>query len=161
MATILSFCQRLPETHFGPGEVLLPEGEQTGILYILIEGNVEVLKGDIQITTVSEPGAIFGEISTLLNIPHIATIKTLAPCRFHLIEGGSEFLRSNPDITYQLSRLLAMRLQGVTSYLVDLKRQFEDQKGHLGLVDTVLETLVHQQDEECTPGSDREPDPTI
>jgi len=161
MATILSFCQRFPETNFGAGDVLLAEGQQTGILYILIEGNVEILKGDIQITTVSEPGAIFGEISILLNIPHIATVKTLAPSRIHVIERGSEFLQSNPDITYQISRLLALRLQGVTTYLVDLKRQFEDQEGHLSLVDTVLETLVHQQDEECTPGSDREPDPTI
>lgn len=161
MGTILSFCQQFPETTFSPGEVLIGEGQQTGILYILIEGNVAVRKGDIQITTVSEPGSIFGEISLLLNIPHIATIKALAPCRMYVIERGSEFLQSNPDITYQLSRLLALRLQGVTNYLVDLKRQFEDHEGHLGLVDTVLETLVHQQDEECTPGSDREPDPTI
>ena len=161
MSLILRSCQSFPETTFGPGEVLLAEGEQTGVLYVLIEGNVEVLKGDIQITTLSEPGAVFGEIAILLDIPHIATIKTLAPSRIHVIERGNEFLQSNPDITYQLARLLALRLQGVTTYLVDLKRQFEEQEGHLGLVDTVLETLVHQQEEECTPGSDREPDTTI
>ncbi len=161
MSMVLSYCQGFPETTFGPGEILLAEGEQTGILHVLIEGNVEVLKGDIQITTVSEPGAVFGEMAILLDIPHTATIKTLALSRIHVIERGSEFLQSNPDITYQLARLLALRLQGVTTYLVDLKRQFEDQEGHLSLVDTVLETLVHQQDEECTPGSDREPDPTI
>ena len=161
MRKILSFCQTFPETTFGPGEVLLAEGEQTGILYILIEGNVEVLKGHFQINTVSEPGAIFGEISALLNIPHMASVKTLRLSRVHVIERANEFLQSHPDLTYQLARLLALRLQGITTYLVDLKRQFEDQEGHLSLVDTVLETLVHQQDEECTPGSDREPDPTI
>ena len=161
MNLILRSCERFPETIFGPGEVLLAEGEQTGILHVLIEGNVEVLKGDIQITTVSEPGAIFGEMAILLDIPHTATIKTLVPSRMHVIEQGHEYLQSNPDITYQLARLLALRLQGVTTYLVDLKRQFEDHEGHLSLVDTVLETLVHQQEEECTPGSDREPDTTI
>ena len=161
MRTILSYCQQFPETTFGSGEVILTEGERAGILYILVEGNVEVLKGDFQVNTVSQPGAIFGEISVLLNIPHMATVKTLAPSRFSVIERSSEFLQAHPDISYQLARLLALRLQGVTTYLVDLKRQFVDQEGHLGLVDTVLETLIHQQDEECTPGSDREPDPTV
>lgn len=161
MRTVLSFCQELPEGTFGPGEVLLAEGERAGILYILAEGEVEVLKGDFQVSTVSEPGAIFGEISVLLDIPHMATVKTLTHCRAYVVQQAGEFLQSNADITYQLARLLAQRLYGVTSYLVDLKGQFEDHEDHFGMVDAVLETLVHQQDEECTPGSDRDPDPTI
>src|SRR5262245_62092622 len=105
MRTILSFCQGLPEKTFGPGEVLLSEGEKDGILYILIEGEIEVLKGDLQINTVSEPGAIFGEISVLLDIPHIATVKTLAPSRAYVVAGANEFLQSQTDIAYQLAKL--------------------------------------------------------
>lgn len=161
MRTILSFCQDLPEVTFGPGEVLLAERERVGVLYILIEGEVEVLKEDFQISTVSEPGAIFGEISVLLDIPHTATVKALTTSRMYVVQRASEFLQSQTDITYQLARLLAQRLHGVTTYLADLKRQFEDQENHLGMVDVVLETLVHQQDEECIPGSDRDPDTTI
>lgn len=161
MRTILSFCQELPEATFSPGAVLLAEGERTGILYILIEGEIEVLKGDFQITTVAEPGAIFGEISVLLDIPHTATVKALTASRVYTVQRADEFLQSQPDITYQLARLLAQRLYGVTTYLVDLKNQFEDQKSHLGMVDAVLETLVHQQDEECIPGSDRDPNTAI
>jgi hypothetical protein len=41
MRTILSFCQELPEKTFGPGEVLLTEGEKEGLLYILIEGGLK------------------------------------------------------------------------------------------------------------------------
>lgn len=159
--TILSFCQGLPEKTFAPGEVLLAEGGRERILYILLEGEVEVLKGDFQVNTVSEPGAIFGEISVLLDIPHMATVKTLTPSRAYVVERAGEFLQSHTDIAYQLARLLAQRLHGVTTYLVDLKSQFEDQKDHLGMVDEVLETLVHQQAEECTPGSDRDPNTTI
>ena len=81
MRTILSFCQDLPEAIFGPGEVLLAEGKKEELLYILIEGELEVLKGDFQINTVSEPGAIFGEISVLLDLPHMATVKALTPTR--------------------------------------------------------------------------------
>jgi CRP-like cAMP-binding protein len=161
MRTILSFCPGLPEKTFSPGEVLLAEGGRERILYILIDGEVEVLKGDFQVNTVSEPGAIFGEISVLLDIPHMATVKTLTPARAYVVERAGEFLQSHTDIAYQLARLLAQRLHGVTTYLVDLKSQFEDREDHLGMVDEVLETLVHQQAEECTPGSDRDPNTTI
>jgi CRP/FNR family cyclic AMP-dependent transcriptional regulator len=161
MRTILSYCQGLPEQTFGPGEVLLVEKEKQGILYILIEGEIEVLKGDFQITTASEPGAIFGEMSILLDIPHTATVRTLTRSRMHVIERAAEFLKSHTDITYQLAQLLTQRLYSVTTYLVDLKKQFEDRQDHLGMVDEVLETLVHQQIDECSPGSDRDPDRTI
>src|SRR5712672_1986278 len=83
MRTILSYCQGLPERICGPGDVLLVEKEKEGILYILIEGEIEVLKGDFQIATTSEPGAIFGEMSVLLDIPHTATVKTLTSSRMH------------------------------------------------------------------------------
>jgi CRP/FNR family cyclic AMP-dependent transcriptional regulator len=161
MRDVLEHCAGTPEREFAATEVLLAEGDRAGVLYILIDGEVEIVKGDFQITVVSEPGSIFGETSVLLDIPHTATVRALTACRAHVIDNAREFLNSTPDITYQLARLLAQRLHGVNSYLVDLKRQFEDQSNHLGMVDVVLETLVHQQEEECSPGSDRDPNTTL
>jgi CRP/FNR family cyclic AMP-dependent transcriptional regulator len=161
MRTILSYCQGLSERTFGPGEVLLVEKEKQGVLYILIEGEIEVLKGEFQVTTACEPGAIFGEMSILLDIPHTATVRTLTQSRLHVVERAAEFLKSHTDITYQLAQVLAQRVYSVTTYLVDLKKQYEDRQDHLGMVDEVLETLVHQQIEECSPGSDRDPNTTI
>jgi hypothetical protein len=60
-----------------------------------------------------------------------------------------------------LGRLLAQRLSAATTYLVDLKRQFEHQSNHLGMVGDVLETLMHQQDEEFTPGPAGRADPRL
>jgi CRP/FNR family transcriptional regulator, cyclic AMP receptor protein len=157
MSAILALCQTLPVTTFEAGASLLVEGEQSGLLYVLVNGEVEIAKGQFQINTVSDPGAIFGEISVLLNIPHMATVRALTPCRAHEIRDGSGFLRSHPEIAYHLSELLARRLHGVSSYLVDLKRQFESHENHLAMVDDVLETLVHQQHPRFTPGSDRDP----
>ena len=79
MATILSFCEGFPETEFLPGDVLLGEGESTGLPYILIEGEAEVLKVDFSVSTVSEPGAMFGEMAILLDIPHTATVTPAPP----------------------------------------------------------------------------------
>jgi CRP/FNR family transcriptional regulator, cyclic AMP receptor protein len=161
MTSILTFCQSLPTARFAPGDVLLAEGDRSGKLYLLIDGEVEILKGDYQINTVSDPGAIFGEISALLDLPHMATVKATADTTAYVADSGSGLLQSNKEIAYHLSRMLAQRLHGVTSYLVDLKSQFEDQRNHLGMVDEVLEVLVHQQDVSFSPGSDRDPNVKI
>lgn len=158
MPSILPLCQALPIATFAPGDILLAEGQRSGRLFVLIEGEVEILKGGFEINTVAEPGAIFGEISVLMDLPHMATVRALTPCRAHVVKGGEAFLKSNPEITYELSKLLAQRLHGVTTYLIDLKRQFENEANHLNMVDDVLEALVHQQRQSFTPGSDRDPD---
>jgi CRP/FNR family transcriptional regulator, cyclic AMP receptor protein len=126
MTTLLDLCRDLPVQHFAPGDALLTEGERSGRLYILIEGEVEVRKGDVEIPTITEPGSIFGELSALLGLPHTALVRALTPCRVHVIEQADAFLRSNPVVTYQLARLLAQRLNTITTYLADLKNQFQD-----------------------------------
>lgn len=161
MRTLLSFCEDLPEKTFAAGEALLTEAGEDKNLYILIEGEVEVLKGETQVNLQSEPGAIFGELAVLLDTGHTATVRAVAPSRFYFVEDAEAFLRSHPDLTFQLARLLAKKLNSITTYLVDLKNQFEDQQDHLGMVDEVLETLLHQPVEEHAPGSERYPDETI
>ena len=56
-----------------------------------------------------------------------------------------------------VARLLANRLNAATTYLVDLKRQFANHGDHLEMVGEVLETLLHQQERDFRPGSDRDP----
>lgn len=158
MASLADFCHHLPVSSFAPGAVLLGEGQATGRLYVLISGEVEIAKGDYQINVVSDRGAVFGEMSALLGLAHTATVRALTPSTAHVIEGAAAFLQSNKEFAYGLAQLLAHRLHGVTTYLVDLKRQFEDQQDHLGMVDDILETLAHEQRSHFTPGSDREPD---
>jgi CRP-like cAMP-binding protein len=158
---MLDVCADLPERSLARDEVLLDEGVTSGHLYVLIEGELEVLKGDFQIRTVDEPGAVFGEVSALLGIPHTATVRAVTACRVHVVERANEFLRERSDITYVVAELLAQRLNSVTGYLADLKRQYEDHDDHLGMVDEVLETLTHQQADRFEVGSDRDPDPTL
>lgn len=161
MRTVLGFCDGLPEERFRPGEILLAEGGEDKKLYILVEGDVEVRKGDTQVNTQSDPGAIFGELAILLDLPHTATVRAVTPTRAYLVEDAAAFLQSQPELAFLLAKLLAKKLNSITTYLVDLKSQFEHQQDHLGMVDEVLETLLNQQVEEHTPGSDRYPDTTI
>jgi len=161
MATVLENCKSLPLRTFAAGEVVLAEAGTDAVLYVLVDGAVEILKGDVQINTVADPGAFFGEVSALLGLPHMATVKTLRKSVFHVATDSLGFLRSNPDIALAVAGLLAKRLHHVTTYLIDLKRQFESHESHLGLVDEVLEGLVHHQDAPAEPGSERYPDTKV
>jgi CRP-like cAMP-binding protein len=159
METPLDHCAGLPERTFEAGEIVIREGV-AGPLFVLVEGAVEILKGDVQVNLVDEPGAIFGEVSVLLQTPPMATVRAFERSRFYVADDGLAFISSRPELALAVARLLAGRLVGVTSYLVDLKKQFEDQQGHLGMVDEVLETLVHTQGgADADRGSDREADP--
>lgn len=159
MREILELCRRsLEERQVPAGEILLAEGRRAGVLYVLVSGEVEILKGDFQINVISEPGAVFGEISVLLDAPHTASVKTTCPSAFFVIEDPVRFLAAQPESALAIARLLAERLHSMTGYLVDLKNQYEGSEEHFGLVDEVLETLAHAQRSGHDPGSVRDPD---
>jgi CRP-like cAMP-binding protein len=122
VSTILDLCRGIPKRTFEPGTILFAEGKKSGELCVLIEGEVEILKGEFQVNTVSDPGAIFGEMSILLNIPHTATVRARTRCHVHFVEDGGAFLRSNNEIAYDCLKILAQRLNGMTAYLADLNR---------------------------------------
>ncbi len=161
MATILEHCAAAgaPEISVEADTILLVEGEFSGLLYVLKEGAVEVARGDTVIAVTSTPGAVFGEMSGLLGKPHSATVRTTSPAVVYRFDQSGDYLVSHPEISYCVARLLAQRLNAATTYLVDLKHQFAEHANHFGMVDEVLQSLMHHQDEMTAGGSDREPDP--
>ena len=162
MGSILDICAGLKRQEFPPGAVLLAEGETSGRLYVLAEGKVEVLRGDTQVAVVEEAGAVFGEMSVLLGRPHTATVRATSPVGVFVFDDAAAFLKSNPEIAFQLGKILAQRLNAATTYLVDLKRQFEGQANHFGMVGEVLESLMSQQPQgEIKLGPEREDDPRL
>ena len=122
MSTILELCKDVPVHTFEPGTVLFSEGKKSGALCILVEGEVEILKGEFQVNTIKEPGAFFGEMSILLNVPHTATVRALTRCKVHMLKDGDAFLRANKEVAYDFLKVFAERLYSVTTYLSDLNR---------------------------------------
>ncbi|MFT4690455.1 MAG: CRP/FNR family cyclic AMP-dependent transcriptional regulator [Limisphaerales bacterium] len=143
MSALLEACREMPVRELTVGEVLIAEGDPACPLFILEHGSFEIVKRDIRINVVSTPGAMFGEVSLLLEKPSMATVRALEASRVRAVDNGIEFLNQNPAANLELARLLAKRLNGVTSYLVDLRQQFSGNDDHLGMVDEVLESLLH------------------
>lgn len=144
MFSILEALRDHPMQHFAPGEAVIEQGTTTGLIFFLREGAVEVLKDGVTVATASEPGAVFGDLSALLGEPHTATVRASQACVFHIVSDSHAFLERNPQAALHLCRLLARRLDAVNKYLVDVKQQFAGHD-HLGMVDGVLDTLMHRQ----------------
>jgi CRP/FNR family cyclic AMP-dependent transcriptional regulator len=142
MADILDYCEGLPVHSFEPEETILPEGGQSGRLYVLIEGEVDIIREGTQVTHVDEPGSIFGEMSVLLDMPHSATVRALSAGKAYVIEDALTFLGSRSEIALHLATLLARRLYYTTSYLVDLQQQAAGKREDLDIVDAILAQLV-------------------
>ena len=147
MSDILDFCQGREAKTFQPGAVLIGEGGQDGTLFVLIDGQVEVLRKETQVSYIDEPGSIFGEMSVLLDMPYSATVRALSEVRAYVIDDAIAFLASKPEIAIYVASLLARRLYYTTSYLVDLQQQAAGKREDLDLVDRILEQLVQKPDE--------------
>ncbi len=161
MQAVLAFTEDLAKVPYNTGDILITEGPASGVLYILVEGAVEVLRGDVRVSLVDEPGAVFGEISALLGSAHSATVRALEPTLVHRIEDAESFLQMRPEIVFHVARILARRLIDATTYLADIKHQFADRSDHLGMVDEVLEALVNQQQSAAPAGSALKSDPRL
>ena len=77
MPEILDYCKGRKVDSFAPGAVLIDEGAQEGKLFVLVEGQVEVMRKHTQVSYIDEPGSLFGEMSVLLDMPSTATVKAL------------------------------------------------------------------------------------
>ena len=142
MADILDYCEGLAKISFKPGQVMLPENERLGRLYVLVEGQVEVIRERTAVTLVDEPGSIFGEMAVLLDMPHSATVKALSAVTAYEIPDALTFLDKRPEFSLHIATMLARRLYYTTSYLVDLQQQASGKRQDLDLVDQILATLV-------------------
>jgi CRP-like cAMP-binding protein len=129
--------------HFAAGEVVIEQGEMTGELLVLVSGSVEILRDNVRVAKATEAGVVFGEMSALLGGVATATVRALEPAVFALIGEPRAFLISNPEASLYVAELLARRLDSLNKYLIDVKRQYEGHD-HLGMVDEVLEALMHR-----------------
>jgi len=143
----------LPLKTFRAGEVLVQEGVEANRLYFLARGTVEVSKEGQSITRVRERGAMFGEMSVLLQSTPTATVTAVDQVDCRVAANPAEYLAANPDVVLYVCWVLARRLDSLNRYLVDVKSQFADRADHLGMVDGVLGAIMNRQPRDIAPQS--------
>ncbi len=73
---------KLSQAHYEVGDEIFRQGEKADCAYVLLSGEVEVLKqvnGGLEQVAKLNPGDCFGEIALLCDIPRTATVKCLTP----------------------------------------------------------------------------------
>jgi len=104
-----------------PGQDVFREGEAGDELYIVQEGEVELLTargGQALRLTLLGPGEFFGEGAVLEGRRREATARTVSPCRLLRIDGPTlaELVRHHPEVGLHMIRRLSRRL--ATAYAV-------------------------------------------
>jgi len=113
-----------PLATYQAGETVLTAASTTGRLLILRQGAVTVVKEGVEIARVTEPGAVFGELSVLLDQRHGAEVRALEASQFYVADAAT-LLRVDPIALLYVATVLARRLDGANQALIELKRQVQ------------------------------------
>lgn len=113
----------LPLATYRAGQIVLNDRSKSGHLLILKRGSVVILKDSIEIARVKEPGAVFGELSALLDQPHTADVPALEDSEFYVADAGLSI--KHPVALLHVARVLARRTIEANEDLVELKNQLQ------------------------------------
>jgi CRP-like cAMP-binding protein len=115
---VLEKVSGFPLRAFERGDIVLSEGSETHRLLFLNRGAVDVVKDEVQLTRVSEPGAVFGDMSVLLGLPHTADVLAIEPSSFYIVDHAEGLLRQEPLLALYVATVLARRLDEVNRHLI-------------------------------------------
>ncbi len=125
----------------GPFEILFYEDGRSRETYVLLKGEIEILKAGRRVAVINTPGTFIGEMSTLLQTRRTATVRSLT--RAILLEVPEEtfqqFLHSAPQMAYNLARSLASRLNKTTIKLKEMQGHLAAIREHYRLIKDELE----------------------
>ena len=125
-AAVLQRIATLPLATYQAGETVLTAGTKTGRLLILRKGAVTIEKEGTEIAKVTAPGAVFGELSALLNQPHTADVRTLEASEFRIAH--ADLLVEDPVVLLYVAAILAQRLNLANEAIIELKSELGRQR---------------------------------
>ena len=142
MATLLALTKGQPVRELIAGQSLITAGEQSGELYVLESGRLAVMRDGVSIATITEPGALIGEMSVLLGIEHSATVRAEADSVVRTIENPIAFLERQPLVALHVATLACARLNSTSALLVELRKESAGHDKQQGLLSRIFASMV-------------------
>jgi len=132
----LKYLERVAaKKSFPKNTILFTKGDETDSLYIIQSGKVKTIiideEGKEMILSTLGAGEYFGEMSLIDKKPRSATVMTKTPTQMLIIH-RDDFLKvfkSNPDMVYDLFKVLLKRLRKATDKVESLA--FKDVYGRI------------------------------
>lgn len=97
---------------FTPGQTVFNAGDPGDVMYVVIEGELEIVLNDKVIDT-SGPGGIVGEMSLIESSPRMATVRAKTDCKLVPIN-QKRFLymiQEAPNFAIKVMRIMCERLR--------------------------------------------------
>ena len=106
------------------GDVVLKEGEESTDAYIILEGQVDVIKNNKVIATLQE-NALFGEIGLVDQRPRTATCVAKTRCTLGTVtrEHFTTLLKNRPKAVIPILKLVAERMRSLLSFVEGVTEQ--------------------------------------
>ncbi|MDP3178306.1 MAG: Crp/Fnr family transcriptional regulator [Spirochaetaceae bacterium] len=102
---------------FKPGELIFREGEKGDLMYVLLEGSVElkmkVEKGETVLKTVDTPNDFFGEMALLDDRPRSASAVALRPTKVLAVDRPTfeSMILTNGKFALKIIKMLSARVR--------------------------------------------------
>jgi serine/threonine protein phosphatase PrpC len=128
------------------GDTVITEGERGEELYIVLEGLVDVTRGEAKLTTLS-PGEHFGEMALIRSQPRSATVKSSGQSELMILRRSDffEILRNE----HQLAVKLLWQFLGVLAdRLADTSRELGEARQELAAEDVTQEIFFSEEEED-------------
>lgn len=97
---------------FEAGSTICREGDAGNTLFAIVEGQVDIFRGDLQIESFG-PGDFFGEMSLIDQSPRSATARAKTQCRIAIIDERrfGFMVQQTPYFALEMLRTLSTRLR--------------------------------------------------
>jgi CRP-like cAMP-binding protein len=107
---------------YAPGEKIFEQGELGTEMYIILDGDVEIVKhinDESHVLSHLEKGDFFGEMALLENVPRTADAVAVGEVKALVINGSrfDEMLHKNPEIAVRIIRKYSKRLREANALL--------------------------------------------
>ena len=140
MDSLLTLAESHPRRSFAAGDILIAQGIEGGDLFILESGQLSVSRDGVDIATIAVPGSLIGEMSVVLGSRSSATVQAEHPSVVRVIHDARQYLKTDPELTFQIAWLMAYRLDATSAYLVQLTKDHAG-KPDGGLLARILSSL--------------------
>jgi len=103
---------------FRAGETIFRQGDEGTTAFLIERGIVELRLGDLPLEQL-QPGAFFGEMALLENLPRSASAIAITDVRLNEFDrpGFLDIVRSDPDFALNVLEVFAARLRRTNAAL--------------------------------------------
>lgn len=97
---------------FAAGQAIFHAGDSGEVMYIVIEGQVEILDGPV-LLEVAGPGSIFGELALIDDAPRSASVVAKTDCRLVAVDRRrfQYMVQETPFFALEVMKVIADRLR--------------------------------------------------